>query len=33
MLEQDIERQLIAKLTNELKYTHRPDIHDRATTT
>lgn len=30
MLEQDIEQQLIAKLTDDLKYTYRTDIHDRA---
>ena len=30
MLEQDIEQQLIAKLTDDLKYTYRSDIHDRA---
>ena len=30
MLEQDIEQQLIAKLTDDLKYTYRADIHDRA---
>ena len=31
MLEQEIEQQLIRKLTDELKYTYRPDIRDRAT--
>lgn len=30
MLEQDIEQQLIHKLTDDLKYAHRPDIRDRA---
>ena len=30
MTENELEQKLIAKLT-ELKYTHRPDIHDRDT--
>lgn len=30
MLEQDIEQQLIAKLTDDLKHIYRADIHDRA---
>lgn len=31
MLEQDIEQQLIHTLADDLKYTYRPDIRDRAT--
>ncbi len=30
MLEQEIEKDLIRKLTDDLKYTYRPDIRDRA---
>ncbi|PWL58698.1 MAG: hypothetical protein DBY37_11140, partial [Desulfovibrionaceae bacterium] len=30
-MEQGIEQQLIAKLTDDLTYTYRSDIHDRAT--
>ena len=28
--ESQIEQQLIAKLVNDQKYSHRPDIHDKA---